>query len=101
MSAAHSDFCCFRCGAPYEFKERVARGDSCAKCDADLHCCRNCRQYSPNAHNQCNETQADWVREKDRANYCDYFGPRRGTGAGSITNSVQDARARFDNLFKK
>jgi hypothetical protein len=101
MNASPSDFCCFHCGTPYEFKERIGRSDSCPKCDSDLHCCRNCRHYSPNAHNQCSETQADWVKEKDRANYCDYFDPRRRAVGGSVTGRVQDARARFEGLFKK
>jgi hypothetical protein len=101
MSANRPDFHCFRCGTAYEFTDRIGRRDACPKCDADLHCCRNCRHYSPGAHNQCNETQADWVREKDRANYCDYFDPLRGAGARNVANPSQNARARFEDLFKK
>jgi len=101
MSAA-PDFCCYRCGTVYEFQERIGRRDVCPKCDADLHCCRNCRHYSPSAHNQCAESQAEWVRDKDRANYCDYFEPLRGRTAGSgLSHRTRDARARFDDLFKK
>jgi hypothetical protein len=95
------EFCCFRCGTPHEFKERIGRGDSCTKCDADLRCCRNCRHYNANAHNQCNEPQAEWVREKDRANYCDYFEPRQGAAGSGTPSRSQDARARFEDLFRK
>jgi hypothetical protein len=98
---ASSELFCFRCGAPNVFKERIGRADTCSKCDADLHCCRNCRHYSPSAHNQCNEPQAEWVREKDRGNFCDYFEPRRGTAGGVEKNRERDARARFEDLFKK
>ena len=42
-------------------------------CDGDLHYCRNCRFFDPGKHNQCAETQAEWVSEKERANFRDYF----------------------------
>lgn len=93
---------CFKCGTPYPLTRRIVRSDTCPKCDADLHCCANCRHYNPAAHNQCNEPQAEWVREKERTNFCDYFEPRRGPGRpGKGSTAADDARARFDNLFKK
>ena len=98
MSSA-GDIFCFRCHTAYEIRERIGLRDTCPKCDADLHCCCNCRHHNPGAHNKCNEPQAEWVREKDRSNYCDYFNPRRG-GTGA-SGSVQDARVRFEDLFKK
>ncbi len=99
MSAGTSYFC-FNCGTEYSFQDRVGRRDTCPKCDADLHCCRNCRLYAPSAHNQCNEPQAEWVRDKDRANYCDYFEPLSGN-SGKGSSRVQDGRSRFEDLFKK
>jgi len=101
MTAAKADFFCFRCKTPNEIQERVGRRDTCTKCDADLHCCLDCRHYNPSAHNQCNEPQAEWVRDKDRANYCDYFEPRRGAGGGEASSRTQDARTQFEDLFKK
>ncbi len=102
MNLLSSEPCvCFKCGTPYQVKDRVGRSAVCLKCDADLHCCFNCRHYSARAHNECNETQAEWIRDKDRSNYCDYFDPKRGTRPGSKDSSKDDARARFDNLFKK
>jgi len=101
MPLSSDDFRCFRCKTPYSFQQRVGRRDTCAKCDADLHCCLNCRHYNPGAHNQCNESQAEWVGEKDRANYCDYFEPRRTSTGGEGQGKVKDARARFEDLFRK
>jgi hypothetical protein len=95
---------CFKCGTPYPVTvDRIGRTAACPKCDADLHCCRNCRHYSPAAHNACAEPKAEWVREKDRSNFCDYFEPRRGGpgSSGSGDQSQADARARFENLFRK
>ncbi len=91
---------CFKCGTAYDVKDRVGRTAVCLQCDADLHCCLNCRHYNSRAHHECNETQAEWVREKDRSNFCDYFEPKRG-GAGVKASAAADARARFDSLFKK
>jgi len=94
-------FACFKCGAPYTSNGPVGRQAVCLKYDTDLHCCLNCRFYSPNAGNECDEPKAEWVRDKDRANYRDYFKPRRGSGAGFRTPSSRDSGARFEDLFKK
>lgn len=81
--------------------DRVTLRAVCPSCDADLHCCLNCRHHNRSAHNECNETQAEWVRDKDRANHCDYFDPRRGPASGRESKGSTDARARFEDLFKK
>lgn len=103
MTPASSDSLhCFKCGAAYPLNRRIVRSDTCPKCDADLRCCVNCKLYNPSAHDQCNETQAEWVREKDRTNFCDYFDPRRGPAhAGQGSTAAGDARTRFNDLFKK
>ena len=84
--------------------------DVCPQCDSDLHTCRNCRHYDPAKHNQCAETQAEWVRDKEAANHCDYFSPvavRRGAPlvagerGGTSTSTASDAKKRFDSLFKR
>ncbi|HMC82887.1 MAG TPA: hypothetical protein VKL61_06605 [Candidatus Polarisedimenticolia bacterium] len=31
-------------------------------------------------HNQCEELVAEWVSDKERANYCDYFAFSEGGG---------------------
>ena len=102
MSYSSEPFCCAKCGNPFPIKDRIGRRETCPKCDADLHACVNCRHYSPGAHNDCNETQAEWVKEKERANFCDYFEPRRGGGRSNDgKNRQNDARTRFEDLFKK
>ncbi len=97
-------FDCWKCGQGIQYPtgSRVGNRDTCSRCDADLHCCRNCQHYDPGKHNQCSETQADWVRDKEAANYCDYFYPNpvllaKGGRAGSATD---DVKKKFDNLFK-
>ncbi len=102
MAANVDPLFCSKCGTPRTISSRIGRRDTCSKCDADLHSCVNCRHYNVRAHNECNEPQAEWVREKDRANFCDYYDPRRGkSAAGTQTSATDDARTRFENLFKK
>lgn len=93
---------CFKCGAVLPLDARIGRKDTCAECDADLHCCLNCGLYNRSAHNECDEPQAEWVRDKDRANFCDYFEPRRGARKGAArSGTAEEARARFEGLFRK
>jgi hypothetical protein len=97
-------FSCFQCGHSVQLitAQKVLKNDTCPKCKADLHTCRNCRFFDPSVHNECRENQAEWVRYKDRANYCDYFEPSthvdlvRKSGA-----SAEDAKKKWDSLFKK
>ena len=97
-------FSCFNCGQPIQVlgDAKVLKNDTCSKCDADLHCCKNCRFFDPAVNNQCRETQAEWVATKDRRNYCDYF--EASTHITLVKKSggqADDARKKFDSLFKK
>jgi hypothetical protein len=98
------EFSCSKCRKliDYSATAPVGKRDVCPKCDADLHCCKNCRHYDPAKHNQCAETQAEWVRDKDAANYCDYFQPNPVLLAqgGNGPAKSGDAKKKFDSLFK-
>ena len=76
---------CQFCGGPLNPRKPVPRQEECPSCKRDVHCCRQCRHYDPALNNSCRETQADWVADKDRRNFCDYFEvstrPGRPTGA--------------------
>ena len=99
-------FSCHKCGEviPLASGDKVVRRDTCPKCSADLHCCLNCNFYDPHVHNQCRETQAEWVRYKDEANHCDYFQPLlaagRAAGGKAGSSAAESARKKFDDLFK-
>ena len=93
---------CFSCNALIELPagERIGFADCCERCDADLHVCLNCRFHDPSAYNECGESSAERVRERDRANRCEYFSPgdREGGGVASARDATRSA---FDDLFKK
>ena len=93
---------CFSCDVPINLPagERIGFRDCCEHCDADLHVCLNCRFHDPSAYNECRESSAERVRERDRANRCEYFshGDREGGGGPPAREAAQSA---LDDLFKK
>ena len=88
---------CFRCGA--ELAGRIYRNVTCESCGADAKVCLNCTFYDPSAHWECRETIPDPVRDKDRANFCDYFQPRSGGGPKKESVQKEQARDALSKLF--
>ena len=88
---------CYACATDVGRRERIGRRDTCARCGVDLHSCRQCRFYEPNAADACREPQAERVVDKERGNFCEHFAcaetPR---GAASRPG---DARAQLEALF--
>jgi len=92
---------CWNCGTVIEASSgplKIEKSESCPDCDYDLHVCKNCRFYDRATYNECKENQAEWVRDKEKRNYCDYFEPN--TLASSKSDKVKNARSALDNLFK-
>jgi hypothetical protein len=92
-------FNCWKCREKiaYPSGSPVGTLDVCPKCGADLHACRNCGFYDPGKHNQCAEPQAEWVRDKEAANYCDYFRPNPTllASADRPASKTDDAKKKF------
>jgi hypothetical protein len=92
---------CGACGTAIELGsgERVGFRDVCARCNGDLHACRNCAHHDPGAYNECREPSAERVSDRERANRCEWFAPRTGeaTGRRDPKAGAQDA---LDALFK-
>lgn len=79
--------------------ESVGRRDTCPSCGRDLHCCYQCRFYDASAHNQCHEPQADRVVDKEKSNFCDYFGFDPQIRIKSV--SKDNAKSKLEALFRK
>lgn len=89
---------CFSCGTKMVFVDMVSRREECPKCRADVRVCKNCEFYDPKVYNECRETSAEVVREKERSTLCDFFRPR-----GSQSNAQKtkdDLLAAAEALFK-
>ena len=94
---------CWKCGteiADISGVRKVLRIDACPKCDSDLHVCKNCQFYDRQYHNECRETQAEWVSDKERANHCDYFAPSSRAGGTTPKSSADQVKSALDKLFK-
>lgn len=87
---------CFKCGGL--LAERIYRNTLCESCGADAKVCLNCTFYEPGAHWDCRETIPEAVREKDRANFCDYFVASNRT-VETKENDQSSARDAFSSLF--
>ena len=65
---ADAKYFCWSCGNEQIFDVKVGikvgRRDSCPHCAADLHVCKNCKQWDPAIHNQCREPEAAFIRDR-------------------------------------
>lgn len=93
-------FHCFSCQTELKFSDaKISFREECPKCRSDVHVCKNCHFYDPKAYNECKETSADVVREKDRANYCEYFTAKAAGAAPEDKAAALKAAA--EALFSK
>ncbi len=91
---------------------------TCPKCKADLHSCKQCAHFEPSTRFQCLKPVPERIAVKDKANECELFSPRVTVARDSVASGPSpssngnrdsngnprnptDARAMFDNLFKK
>jgi hypothetical protein len=85
---------------------------NCPKCNAELHCCKQCAHFEPSTRFQCLKPIPVRITPKDKANLCTLFSARvtvaRDVSAQApppvtveAPRSPDDARSAFDRLFKK
>ncbi|HEX4168398.1 MAG TPA: hypothetical protein VHZ55_23290 [Bryobacteraceae bacterium] len=90
---------------------------TCPKCGAALHCCKQCVNFDSSTRFQCLKPIPVRIAVKDQANSCELFSPRVTVARDALPpgpvskvshpnimpapRSANDARAAFDNLFKK
>lgn len=88
---------CWQCGvALNDLPLPLSRNAECPRCRAALRVCRLCEFYDQRANRQCREPQAELVREKERANFCDWFRP---LSREQVRTDEAAARAGLDALF--
>jgi hypothetical protein len=92
---------CHRCGKELNGVDRAERSATCAHCGSYLHSCLNCSFYDPSAHNQCREPQSEYVSDREKANFCDFFTFRESKPNGKMEEEATKARKAWEELFKK
>ena len=121
-----AELVCWKCGESIEdLPMPLSREAECKSCHAQLHVCKLCCFFDPHIADQCQEPIADYVKEKERANFCDYFKPvsdayhakeNSKTGQSmselnvifgleqdeesNILSEADKAKAKLDDLFK-
>jgi len=117
----NNEFVCWKCGASLkDLPLPLGQRAECLACGAELHVCRLCRHHDTRKAKQCRELAADEVKNKTRANFCDWFQPKpaafntdtssgatRGNpldelfGSSSAAQPKSDAKSELDKLFGK
>ncbi len=107
---------CFNCSTT--LPSDIDFSGNCPKCNAELHCCKQCAHFEPSTRFQCLKPIPERIAVKDEANPCTLFSPRvtvarDGTPAPpafggrpvppalDAPRTADDARTAFDRLFKK
>lgn len=88
---------CWKCKKEITL-DSVFRTSECPLCAADLHACKGCKFYSTGSHNDCRESSAEYVSDKEKANFCDYFKAADSIASGSASKA-DDAKKAFNALF--
>jgi hypothetical protein len=90
---------CWKCGASLEaLSLPLRRLDECPRCHAELHVCRLCEFFDTAVAKSCREPVAEEVKDKTRANFCDYFRPRPGAHVAAGDGAAA-ARSQLEALF--
>jgi len=95
MAVSHK-ICCFRCQKQWSYEPPLSRRSECPGCSRDAKVCLNCRFYDKGAHRECREDQAEWVKDKEKGNFCGFFEPNQ---ISSPTNAKDQAQSKLDALF--
>lgn len=95
---------CWKCGAPVGDLllmpgRRVPREAECPHCRTQLHVCRACVFHDTHVAKQCRETIAEEVKDKTRANFCDYFQYREDAYQPGEVDAAEAARRALEDLF--
>jgi len=101
---------CWYCGSPITNPEPLGRSLRCPDCGKDIRSCMNCRHFLPKERG-CAESQGENPSDKERANFCDWFGlnpklrspgeasPRDKSPGDKAKDAAGAAKAAFNKLF--
>ena len=99
MASRSVDMQRWKCGTELKnLRLPFSRYEECAKFRADLHACLSCRHYGPAIH-ACLEDRADFILDKDRANFYDFFTVHTKTHRHHDKAAAKKAQAALAALF--
>src|SRR6185312_15418691 len=77
----------------------LRRLEECPSCHSELHVCRLCVEYDTSKAKHCREPTAEEVRDKEHANFCDFFKPRPNAWTPPNTGEVSRSKSELEALF--
>ena len=93
---------CSQCGTVLQnVTEPVGQ---CPKCGFELHSCKQCTYFDPGSRFECMQPVKERIAKKDARNDCQLYEIRVTREKETSTPASlrpNDARAAFENLFKK
>ncbi len=92
---------CAQCGTVLQ---GMTSDGKCPKCGFELHSCKQCTYFDPGSRFECMQPVKERVAKKDARNECPSYEMRVTREKETSTPASlrpSDARAAFDNLFKK
>ena len=78
--------------------------EKCSKCGFELHSCKQCMYFDPSTRFECMQSVPERIPRKDVKNDCTFYAIRvtmEKETTTPVAAKPADARAAFDNLFKK
>ena len=76
----------------------------CPKCGFELHSCKQCTYFDPGSRFECMQPIKERIAKKDARNECEFYEirvTREKETSTPVSLRPNDARAAFENLFKK
>ncbi len=97
MQSGNGAMNCWKCGIslPDPAWGKLTFRASCDACNADLHCCLNCKYYKPGCPNDCMVPGTEYISDRSRSNLCEEFSL---LGKPPKVKDP-DGKKRFDDLF--
>ncbi len=92
---------CTQCGTVLQGVSGVGQ---CPKCGFELHSCKQCTYFDPGSRFECMQPVKERIAKKDARNDCSLYEIRVTREKETSTPASlrpNDARAAFENLFKK
>jgi hypothetical protein len=88
---------CHKCRHKWDFENIIGRTEECPKCHWDAHVCLNCKHYDRAYNRECREPEPEYVKDKQKGNFCDFFDPK--SSVGPVSGEAEQAKSALDSLF--
>ncbi len=79
----------------------LSRLSECLTCHAESHVCRMCEFYDTRKAENCSEPRADPPKDKQRANFCEYFQPKADAFQPQDHSIADKVKTELEKLFGK